>query len=64
MIYFNEQEYSHAADVLKRGLEVNSEMPTASAMLGLCYFQLGEHEKANLCCERPCAPIQATTNWR
>jgi tetratricopeptide (TPR) repeat protein len=46
MIYFNEQEYSHAADVLKRGLEVNSEMPTASAMLGLCYFQLGEHEKA------------------
>jgi tetratricopeptide (TPR) repeat protein len=46
MLYFNEHDYPHAAEVLKRGLELNPEMPTASAMLGMSYFQLGEHEKA------------------
>jgi tetratricopeptide (TPR) repeat protein len=46
MIYFNQQDYTHAAEVLKRGLEVNPNMPTAEAMLGMCYFQLGMNEKA------------------
>jgi tetratricopeptide (TPR) repeat protein len=46
MLYFNEHDYSNAADVLKRGLEVHPDMPTASAMLGMSYFQLGMDEKA------------------
>jgi tetratricopeptide (TPR) repeat protein len=46
MLYFNEHDYVHAAEVLKRGLELNADMPTASAMLGMSYFQLGEDEKA------------------
>ena len=46
MIYFNEHDYSHAAEVLKRGLELHPDMPTASAMLGMSYFQLGMDDKA------------------
>jgi tetratricopeptide (TPR) repeat protein len=46
MLYFNAHDYNHAADVLKRGLELHPDMPTASAMLGMSYFQLGENEKA------------------
>jgi tetratricopeptide (TPR) repeat protein len=46
MLYFNEHDYSNAADVLKRGLEIHPDMPTASAMLGMSYFQLGMDEKA------------------
>jgi len=46
MLYFNEHDYPHAAEVLRRGLELNPEMPSASAMLGMSYFQLGENGKA------------------
>lgn len=46
MLYFNEHDYSHAAEVLQRGLELHRDMPTASAMLGMSYFQLGMNEKA------------------
>jgi tetratricopeptide (TPR) repeat protein len=46
MLYFNERDYSHAAEVLKRGLEIQPDMPTASAMLGMSYFQLGMNDKA------------------
>ena len=46
MLYFNEHDYRHAAEVLKRGLELNAEMPSASALLGMSYFQLGENDKA------------------
>jgi len=46
MLYFNEHDYPHAAEILKRGLELNPEMPSASAMLGMSYFQLGENDKA------------------
>lgn len=46
MIYFNNHDYTHAAEVLKRGLEVNPNMPTAAAMLGMSYFQLGLDDKA------------------
>jgi tetratricopeptide (TPR) repeat protein len=46
MLYFNQHDYLHTAEVLKRGLELNPDMPTASAMLGMSYFQLGEDGKA------------------
>jgi tetratricopeptide (TPR) repeat protein len=46
MLYFNESDYEHAAEILKRGLEINGKMPTASAMLGMCYFQLGKDDLA------------------
>src|ERR1700722_20099306 len=46
MLYFDEHDYGHAAEVLKRGLELHPDMPTASAMLGMSYFQLGMNEKA------------------
>ena len=46
MLYFNQHDYTHAAQILKRGLELNPEMPTASALLGMSYFEMGEHEQA------------------
>lgn len=46
MLYFNQHDFVHAAEVLKRGLEVNPDMPTASAILGMSYVQLGEDDKA------------------
>jgi tetratricopeptide (TPR) repeat protein len=46
MLYFNSNDYSHAAEVLERGLKLDANMPSASAMLGMSYFQLGENDKA------------------
>ena len=46
MLYFNQHDYVHAAEVLRRGLDINPRMPTAVAMLGMSYFQLGEDQKA------------------
>jgi predicted Zn-dependent protease len=46
MLYFDGHDYTHAAEILKRGLELHPDMPTASAMLGMSYFQLGMNEKA------------------
>ncbi|HEY2471018.1 MAG TPA: tetratricopeptide repeat protein [Terracidiphilus sp.] len=46
VLYFNQHDFSHAATVLKRGLELNPDMPTATAMLGMSYVQLGSEEKA------------------
>jgi tetratricopeptide (TPR) repeat protein len=46
MLYFNQHDYTHAAQVLKRGLELNPEMPTASALLGMSYFEMGQREEA------------------
>ncbi|MBS1804159.1 MAG: tetratricopeptide repeat protein [Acidobacteria bacterium] len=45
-LYFDEHDYAHAAEVLKRGLELNPNMPTAAAILGMSYVQLGEDDKA------------------
>jgi tetratricopeptide (TPR) repeat protein len=45
-LYFNDHDYLHASEALKRGLALTPDMPTASAMLGMSYFQLGENEKA------------------
>src|SRR5580692_1525880 len=41
VLYFNQHDFAHAAEVLKRGLELNPDMPTATAMLGMSYVQLG-----------------------
>ena len=46
VLYFNQHDFAHAAEVLKRGLELDPDMPTASAMLGMSYVQLGADEKA------------------
>jgi tetratricopeptide (TPR) repeat protein len=46
MLYFNQKDYAHAAEVLEHGLKVNARMPTAAAMLGMSYFQLGQNENA------------------
>ncbi len=46
MLYFNEHDFSHAAEILERGLKLHEKMPTAAAMLGMSYFQLGMSEKA------------------
>jgi tetratricopeptide (TPR) repeat protein len=46
MLYFNERDYEHAVDTLERGLKLHATMPTASAMLGLSYYQLGQNAKA------------------
>jgi len=45
-LYFNQHDYQHAAQVLKKGLDLNPDMPTASALLGLSYLELGEDDKA------------------
>jgi tetratricopeptide (TPR) repeat protein len=46
VLYFNQHDFAHAAEVLKRGLELNPDMPTAVAILGMSYVQLGADEKA------------------
>ena len=46
MLYFDEHDYRHATEVLKRGLELHPDMPSAKAMLGMSYFQLGMNDKA------------------
>lgn len=46
MLYFDQRDYGHAAQILEQCLKLNPDMPTASAMLGLSYAQMGESEKA------------------
>jgi tetratricopeptide (TPR) repeat protein len=46
MLYFNDRDYEHAIDTLERGLKLHVSMPTATAMLGLSYYQLGQNTKA------------------
>src|SRR5258708_3915344 len=41
MLYFNERDYTQAAEVLEHGLKLHQNMPTAAAMLGMSYYQLG-----------------------
>src|SRR5579859_3052672 len=35
VIYFNQHDFQNAAEVLRRGLELKPDMPTAVAMLGM-----------------------------
>lgn len=46
VLYFNERDYAHAAAALKHGLALNANMPTAVAMLGMSYYQLGDEKQA------------------
>ncbi len=46
MLYFDRHDFAHAAEVLQRGLELNPTMPSAAAMLGMSYAQLGAEDKA------------------
>src|SRR3954463_5631523 len=46
MLYFDEHDYPEAIKTLQHGLELNPNMPGASAMLGMSYFQLGKNNKA------------------
>jgi tetratricopeptide (TPR) repeat protein len=46
MLYFDRHDFAHAAETLKRGLELNPGMPSAAAMLGMSYAQLGSDDKA------------------
>jgi tetratricopeptide (TPR) repeat protein len=46
MLYFNEHDFSQAAQTLEKGLQLNPDMPGASAMLGTSYFEMGEAQKA------------------
>ncbi len=46
MLYFDGHDYTRAADILQQGLSLNPNMPGASAMLGMSYFQLGKNDKA------------------
>src|ERR1700761_3095697 len=59
MLYFNQHDYSHAAEVLKQGLSINPDMPTASALLGMSYHEMGDHEQAEPLLE---AAIRANPN--
>ena len=46
MLYFKEQDYHHAAEMLKQALELNPNMQSASAMLGMAYFELRVNDEA------------------
>jgi predicted Zn-dependent protease len=46
MLYFNDHDYAHAEEILKRGVDLDPDLPSGSAMLGICYFQFGENQKA------------------
>ncbi|HYK37763.1 tetratricopeptide repeat protein [Alloacidobacterium sp.] len=59
MLYFNQRDYPHAAQVLEQGLKLNPDMPTASAMLGFSYAEMGENEKAEPLLE---AAVRANPN--
>lgn len=45
-LYFNQHDYVHAAETLAHGLDLNPNMPTASAMLGMSYLETGHADKA------------------
>jgi tetratricopeptide (TPR) repeat protein len=59
MLYFNEHDYEHAAQVLKHGLELNPNMSTASALLGMSYHEIGDHAQAEPLLE---AAVRANPN--
>jgi len=46
MLYFRQNDYPQAAEVLEQGLKLNPDMATASALLGLTYARMGESGKA------------------
>ncbi|MEA2261984.1 MAG: hypothetical protein QOJ51_4809, partial [Acidobacteriaceae bacterium] len=45
-LYFNQLDFEHAAQTLSKGLKLNPDMPTASAMLGMSYLEIGQAANA------------------
>lgn len=45
-IYIQQREFRKAADVLQKGLEINRDMPSASALLGIALYEMGDYSKA------------------
>ena len=52
MLYFNSHDYPKAAEVLARGVALDSTMASAQGMLGMSYLEMGETAKAE-------APLEA-----
>ncbi len=45
-IYLRQREFRKAAQVLQRGLELDRNMPSASALLGIALYEMGEYAAA------------------
>ena len=45
-IYLQQREFRKAAQILERGLEINRDMPSASALLGIALYEMGEYAAA------------------
>lgn len=45
-IYVQQREFRKAAEVLRRGLEINRDMPSASALLGIALYEMGDYAAA------------------
>src|SRR6266567_5875287 len=45
-LYVKQREYRKAADVLEKGLKVDPAMPSASALLGMALFEMGQYADA------------------
>jgi len=45
-IYIQQREFRKAVDVLQKGLEINHDMPSASALLGIALYEMGDYSKA------------------
>lgn len=45
-IYLQQREFRKAAQVLQKGLEINRDMPSASALLGIALYEMGEYSAA------------------
>src|SRR6202023_129857 len=44
--YLQQREYKKAAAVLEKGLKVDPKMPSASALLGISLYEMGEYPNA------------------
>jgi tetratricopeptide (TPR) repeat protein len=53
MLYFKDRDYNHAVEVPQSALAIDPNLHTASAMLGMSYFQLGVYEKAEPLLRQP-----------
>jgi len=45
-IYVQQREFRKAAQVLQRGLQINRDMPSASALLGIALYEMGDYAGA------------------
>jgi tetratricopeptide (TPR) repeat protein len=45
-IYLQQREFRKAAQVLEKGLAINRDMPSASALLGIALYEMGEYSAA------------------